>query len=388
VFGSNSEHFVTAPSRGNGLSGRPRAQIDAELKTISDRILTLIGGLSKMSLKPVKHAAEFAEILRIIHAGRARAFEAVNVALIDTYWAVGAHLSRKVSEAGWGRGIVQELATWLAAQVPDLKGFSSSNLWRMKQFYEVYQNDENLAPLVRQLSWTHNLIILGQSKQPEEREFYLRLAVRAKWSKRELQRQIESAAFERTVLSDLKLAPVVRVLPQDATGIFKDSYLLDFLDLPERHKEADLQSALLRNLRKFLMELGDGFAFVGEKIRVQVGNQDFELDLLFYHRDLQCLVAFELKTGRFQPEHMGKLSFYLEALDRDRKRPHENPSIGVLLCRTKDNEVVEYAMSRHLSPALVAQYETQMIPKAVLQQKLHEWSLMLQASDSIEGDES
>jgi predicted nuclease of restriction endonuclease-like (RecB) superfamily len=341
-----------------------------------------------MSLKPVKHAAEFAEILRIIHGGRARAFEAVNVALIDTYWAVGAHLSRKVSEAGWGKGIVQELATWLAAQVPDLKGFSSSNLWRMKQFYEVYQDDENLAPLVRQLSWTHNLIILGQSKQPEEREFYLRLAVRAKWSKRELQRQIESAAFERTVLSDLKLAPMVRVLPQDATGIFKDSYLLDFLDLPERHKEADLQFALLRNLRKFLMELGDGFAFVGEKIRVQVGNQDFELDLLFYHRDLQCLVAFELKTGRFQPEHMGKLSFYLEALDRDRKRPHENPSIGVLLCRTKDNEVVEYAMSRHLSPALVAQYETQMIPKAVLQQKLHEWSLMLQASDSIEGDES
>jgi predicted nuclease of restriction endonuclease-like (RecB) superfamily len=341
-----------------------------------------------MSLKPVKHAAEFAEILRIIHAGRAKAFEAVNVALIDTYWAVGAHLARKVSAAGWGRGIVQELATWLAAQVPDLKGFSSSNLWRMKQFYEVYQNDENLAPLVRQLSWTHNLIILGQSKQPEEREFYLRLAVRAKWSKRELQRQIESAAFERTVLSDLKLAPVVRVFPQDATGIFKDSYLLDFLDLPERHKEADLQSALLRNLRKFLMELGDGFAFVGEKIRVQVGNQDFELDLLFYHRDLQCLVAFELKTGRFQPEHMGKLSFYLEALDRDRKRPHENPSIGVLLCRTKDNEVVEYAMSRHLSPALVAQYETQMIPKAVLQQKLHEWSLMLQVPDSIEGDES
>ena len=220
-----------------------------------------------MSMKPVKQAAEFAEILRIIHAGQARAFEAVNVALIDTYWAVGTHLSRKVSEAGWGKGTVQELATWLAAQVPDLKGFSSSNLWRMKQFYEVYQSDENLAPLVRQLSWTHNLIILGQSKRPEEREFYLRLAVRAKWSKRELQRQIESAAFERTVLSDLKLAPAVRVLPQVATGIFKDSYLLDFLDLPERHREADLQSALLRNLRKFLMELGDGFAFVGEKIR-------------------------------------------------------------------------------------------------------------------------
>jgi len=177
-----------------------------------------------------------------------------------------------------------------------------------------------------------------------------------------------------------------RPWPQIAASL-SVSYLLDFLDLPQRHSEADLQTSLLRNLRQFLMELGDGFAFVGEKVRVQVGNQDFELDLLFYHRDLQCLVAFELKTGRFEPEHMGKLAFYLEALDRDRKRPHENPSIGVLLCRTKDDEVVEYAMSRHLSPALVAQYETQMIPKTVLQQKLHEWSQMLQAPESSDEDE-
>jgi len=335
-----------------------------------------------MTMKPMKNADEFSEILGIIRAGRTKAFEAVNVALIETYWAVGAHLSRKVTEASWGKGIVKELSDWLLAQAPDLKGFSASNLWRMKQFYETYADAPKLAPLVRELPWTHNLLILGQGNRPEEREFYLRLAVQAKWSKRELGRQIRSAAFERTILSDKKLAPAVRVLPQDATGVFKDSYLLDFLDLPERHSEADLQSGLLRNLRKFLMELGDGFAYVGESVRVQVGSQDFELDLLLYHRDLQCLVAFELKTGRFEPEHMGKLSFYLEALDRDRKRPHENPSIGVLLCRTKDDEVVEYAMSRHLSPALVAQYETKMIPKAVLQQKLHEWSVMLQASNA------
>ena len=183
------------------------------------------------------------------------------------------------------------------------------------------------------------------------------------------------------MLSDLKLATVSRVLTENAVGVFKDSYMLDFLDLPETHSEADLQAGLLRNLRKFGMELGDGFAFVGEKVRVQVGNQDFELDLLFYHRDLQCLVAFELKTGRFAPEHMGKLAFYLAALDRDRKRPHENPSIGVLLCRIKDDEVVEYAMNRHLSPAFVAQYETKMIPKALLQRKLHAWSLLLNKSE-------
>lgn len=189
-------------------------------------------------------------------------------------------------------------------------------------------------------------------------------------------------------MSDKRLEPALRVLPQDATGVFKDSYLLDFLDLPESHSEADLQTGLLRNLCKFLMELGDGFTFVGEKVRVQVGDQDFELDLLFYHRNLQCLVAFELKTGLFEPEHMGKLAFYLEALDRDHKRPHENPSIGVLLCRSKNDEVVEYAMSRHLSPALVAQYETQMISKAVQRQKLHEWSLMLQVSGTPEGEEA
>jgi len=340
-----------------------------------------------MSAKLAKKDSEFFEILGIIRAGRAKAYEAVNVALIDTYWTVGAHLSRKVEEGGWGKGVVKELADWLLTQDPDLKGFSSSNLWRMKQFYEVYRDESKLAPLVRLLPWTHNLLILGQSKRPEEREFYLRLAVQAKWSTRELNRQIRNATFERTVLSDKKLASVMRVLPRDATGIFKDSYLLDFLDLPERHSESDLQSRLFPNLRQFLMELGDGFAFVGEKVRVQVGNQDFELDLLFYHRDLQCLVAFELKAVRFEPEHLGKLSFYLEALDRDRKRPHENPSIGVLLCRTKDDEVVEYAMSRHLSPALVAQYETQMIPKAVLQQKLREWSLILEAPDGPEGEQ-
>jgi len=339
-----------------------------------------------MTTKLAKKDSEFSEVLEIIREGRTKAYRAVNTTLIETYWAVGGHLSRKVTEAGWGKGVVRELAEWLVVKAPDMKGFSASNLWRMKQFHETYAESPKLASLLRVLPWTHHLLILGQAKSPEEREFYLRLAAHARWSTRELTRQIRNAAFERTVLSDKKLAPAVRVLPQDATGVFKDSYLLDFLDLPERHSEVDLQTGLLRNLRQFLMELGDGFAFVGEKVRVQVGSQDFELDLLFYHRDLQCLVAFELKAVRFEPEHLGKLAFYLEALDRDRKRPHENPSIGVLLCRTKDDEVVEYAMSRHLSPALVAQYETRMIPKAVLQQKLHEWSLMLEAPDAPEGD--
>ena len=341
-----------------------------------------------MSKQPLKSSSEFAEVLHIIRGGRAKAFEAVNVALMETYWAVGAYLCRKVAESGWGKGVVLDLAGWLQAQAPEVKGFSAQNLWRMKQFYEVFSADEKLSAVPRVLSWTHYCILLGQCKTPEERYFYTLASQRAGWSTRELERQIRLSAFERTLLADPGRSPLARVLPPDATGIFKDSYLLEFLDLPDRHSEADLQTALLRNLRRFLMELGDGFAFVGEKVRVQVGNQDFELDLLFYHRDLQCLVAFELKTGRFEPEHMGKLAFYLEALDRDRKRPHENPSIGVLLCRSKDDEVVEYALNRHLSPALVAQYETTMIPKSLLRQKLHEWSQMLQAPNSAEEGEA
>jgi len=331
--------------------------------------------MSKLT-KP--HFSEFPEVLAIIKDARSRAFQAVNVALIETYWSVGCYLSCKVAESGWGKGIVLELADWLSAHAPEIRGFSAQNLWRMKQFYDVYSADEKLSALPRVLTWTHHCILLAQCKTSEERYFYATSAIRAGWSTRQLENEIQRSSFERTVLADLKLPLPVRELHQDVVGTFKDSYLLDFLNLPEPHLESDLQTALLQNLRKFLLELGDGFAFVGEKVRIQVGNRDFELDLLFYHRDLQCLVAFELKTAQFEPSHLGQLSFYLEALDRDRKRPHENPSIGVLLCRRKDDEVVEYALNRNLSPALVAEYETKMIPRQLLREKLHEWREMLE----------
>ncbi len=325
---------------------------------------------------------DFSEVLKIIQRGRSRVFSAINVALIETYWAVGAYLSRKVAEAEWGKGIVKELAFWLKQKDPEVKGFSSQNLWRMKQFFEMYHGNEKLSALLRELSWTNHCIIIAQCKTLEERMFYLQTASKAGWSSRVLESQIKKNAFERTMLADKKLSPVMRDLPQDASKVFKDSYLLDFIDLPEPYIEKDLQSALVKNLCRFLLELGDGFTFVGENVRLQVGNTDFELDLLFYHRDLQCLVAFELKTGKFEPAHLGQLSFYLEALDRDRKRPHENPSIGVLLCRNKDDEVVEYALSRALSPALVAEYEHKLIPKAILKQKMHEWTALIEARNT------
>ncbi|MGE5341727.1 MAG: PDDEXK nuclease domain-containing protein [Candidatus Omnitrophota bacterium] len=333
------------------------------------------------NLQP-KRENDFSEILKIIQGGRSRAFNAINVALIDTYWAVGSYLSNKVANADWGKGVVNELAEWLEKKAPDVKGFSTSNLWRMMQFYNTYTGEEKLAPVVRELSWSKNLLILAQCKSIEEKEYYLMNASRSHWSKRELEEQIKKGAFERTMIAEQKLSPVVRELPQNIGGIFKDTYLLDFIDLPETYQEKDLREALVKNLCRFLLELGDGFTFVGEKVRLQVGNTDFELDLLFYHRDLQCLVAFELKTGKFEPAYLGQLSFYLEALDRDRKRAHENPSIGVLLCRNKDDEVVEYALNRTLSPTLVTEYEHKLIPRSLLKEKMQEWTTLIEARNS------
>ena len=193
------------------------------------------------------------------------------------------------------------------------------------------------------------------------------------WSKRELERQIKGALFERVILSPAKASPVVRQLAPEALSIFKDAYLLEFLDLPNDHAEGDLHCGLLLKLKDFLTELGRDFCFVGSEYPVQVGSRDFALDLLFFHRGLNCLIAFELKVGRFEPEYLGKLAFYLEALDRDVRKSHEQPAIGVLLCASKEDEVVEYALSRTLSPALIAKYETQLPDKKLLQAKLHEF---------------
>ena len=324
-----------------------------------------------MSDHPVSHSQDFAEVLGHIQQARQRVFAQANTALIDLYWRIGQTLSHKVAQGGWGKGVVTELARYIAHADPTIKGFSDKNLWRMKQFYEAYQGDEELSPLVRELPWTHNVIVFSRCKSPEERAFYLRLTEQDKLGKRELERQIDTALFERSNLP-AKLSPAARVLHPSIDQAFKDRYVLEFLGLPEPHSESDLKRALVQHMKAFVLELGKDFLFVGEEFRLQVGNQDFFIDLLFFHRGLSALVAFELKVGQFKPEHMGQLNFYLEALDRDVKKPHENPSIGVLLCRDKDDEVVEYALSRNLSPALVAQYQLQLPDKKLIAARMHE----------------
>ncbi|MBK1684842.1 PDDEXK nuclease domain-containing protein [Rhodoferax fermentans] len=328
----------------------------------------------------------FAPVIALIQAARGRAYQAVNTTLIDLYWQIGEHISRKIAAAEWGDGVVDQLAAYIAHTQPGLRGFTRPNLFRMRQFFETYQGETKISALLRQLPWTHNLIILSQSKRPEEREFYLRMALQENWSKRELERQLKAALFERVVLSPAKVSPVVRQSHPQALQVFKDAYMVEFLGLPEGHSERDLHQGLLAKLKGFLIELGRDFCFVGSEFPVQVGGRDFALDLLFFHRGLNCLVAIELKVGRFEPEYLGKLSFYLEALDRDAKKPHENPAIGVLLCASKDDEVVEYALSRTASPALIAAYATQLPDKALLQSKLHEFYLQ-DAGDAADAGE-
>ena len=314
----------------------------------------------------------FTDIIQLIKQSRTNALKAVNSELINLYWNIGEYISKKIEQSEWGDSVVTELAIFIQTHEPEIKGFSDKNIWRMKQFYETYKDFSKLSPLVREISWTNNLLIFSRCKTLEEIEFYLKLVKQENYSKRELDRQISASLFERTRIGNTKLSPLVRASNKDIANTFKDSYVFEFLNLPEPHNESELQRGLVNQMKKFVLEIGKDFLFVGEEYKLQVGNSDFYIDLLFYHRGLQCLVAFELKADKFKPDHLGQLNFYLEALDRDVKKANENPSIGVLLCKDKDSEVVEYALSRSLSPTMVSEYKTQLPDKKLLQQKLHE----------------
>jgi predicted nuclease of restriction endonuclease-like (RecB) superfamily len=326
-----------------------------------------------MSLRNNPNLEHFPPVLSLIQHAKIRALSSVNQQLVELYWQIGKYLSLKVSEQGWGKSTVKELALWLAEHEPNLRGFSAQNLWRMRQFYEIYANQPKLSTLLRELPWSSHLHLISKCQTAQEREFYLQIAIRERWTVRELEQQINNALFERSMASPLKLSAILKELQPAANQIFKDSYLFDFLHLPEPHHERDLQQGLVRHLKQFLLELGRDFCFIGQEFTIQVGQKDFAIDLLFYHRELQALIAFELKIDDFKPAYLGQLEFYLEALDRDHRKSHEAPSIGVLLCKNRDHDVVEYALSRSLSPTVVAQYHTRLPDKALLQAKLDEF---------------
>jgi len=316
---------------------------------------------------------QFEEITSLIKAARSKAFYEVNRTVIELYWEIGKYIAERTQEGTWGKAIVANLSEHLHTNLDTPQGFSVQNLWRMKQFYEFYRHEEKLSPLVREISWSNNLLILSGTKSLEEKEFYLRLTIRERYSKRELERQLASGLYERVMLS--KAGDLPDVMPgQDLREFgFRDHYLLDFLQLPDGHSEKDLRKSILKNLRNFILEFGKDFILVGEEYPVQVAKEDYYIDLLFFHRELSCLVAFDLKIDRFKPDYVGKMNFYLEVLDRDMKKPHESPSVGVILCKEKEDEIVEIALSRNMSPTLIATYETHLIAKNLLRQKLHEF---------------
>ena len=319
----------------------------------------------------MKNEISFAgNVIKIIENSRNNALKKVNEELIQMYWKVGEHLSKEAENVEFGDDYINSIAKEIQKAFPGIKGFTRRGLYRMKQFYEMYCEDEFVSALLTQISWTNHLMIMSKAKTIEERHFYISLCIKESYSSRELERQIESAYYERYMLSQEKL------LPEPIKGLkenpFLDSYIIEFLDLPQNFKESDLRKGLIRNMKDFILEVGKDFTFIDEEYRVQVGGEDFRIDLLFFHRGLQCLVAFELKIGKFKPEYISKMDFYLEALDRQKKKEKENPSVGIILCASKDDEVVEYAISRTLSPMMVSEYKLQLPDKSVLQKKLQE----------------
>ncbi len=323
----------------------------------------------------------FQEIINIIESARERAFSKVNEELILMYQDIGKYISEKSQDAKYGEKFVDGLADFFAENYPELKGFTRRGLYRMRQFYELYKDDEKVSTLLTQLSWSNHLKIMSACKSHEERYFYIVLCIKERYSARELARQIDSGYYERFMLSKKPTTPAITEAKEKTGNVFLDTYTLDFLDLPETVSEHDLQKSIIRNLKNFVLEVGKDFTFIGEEYRLQVGNHDYYVDLLFYHRGLSCLVAFELKIGEFKPEYVGKMNLYLEALDREVKKENENPSVGVILCAKKDDEVVEFALSRSLSPTMVSEYKLKLIDKQLLQSKLKEYVELAESND-------
>ena len=317
--------------------------------------------------KPQDYPGLLTEIKERIRSAQYEALKAVNKELVGLYWDIGRMIVERQDVEGWGKAVVEQLAADLRTEFPGVGGFSASNLWRMKAFFEAYNGLEKLAPLVREIGWSHNLAILERCKDPLEREFYLRMTRKFGWSKNVLIHQIDNQSYEKSLLGqtnfDQALTPELRAQAKLAV---KDEYTFDFLELGEEHSERELERALIARIEDFLRAMGSMFAFMGSQYRLEVDGKEFFIDLLLFHRRLRCLVAIELKVGEFLPEFVGKMQFYLAALDRQVRQEDENPSIGIILCKEKSRTIVEYALHDARKPIGVATYEiTKTLPKAL-----------------------
>jgi predicted nuclease of restriction endonuclease-like (RecB) superfamily len=314
---------------------------------------------------PVDYAQLLAEVKERVRSAQYAALKAVNTELVGLYWDLGRMIVERQEQAGWGKSVVERLSQDLRREFPGVAGFSVQNLWYMRQFHMEYRGDERLQPLVGEIAWAHNLVIMSKCKAPLEREFYLRMTRKFGWSKKVLIHQIDNQSYEKSLSGqtnfDQTLTPELRVQAKLAV---QDEYTFDFLELAEEHGERELERALITRVEDFLRAMAGRFAFMGSQYRLEVDGREFFLDLLLFHRRLRALVAIELKIGDFQPEFVGKMQFYLTALDRQVRQEDENPSIGIILCKEKSRTIVEYALHDATKPIGVATYQiTKTLPK-------------------------
>ena len=306
-----------------------------------------------------------AEIKERIRQSQYDALKAVNKELIKLYWDIGKMIVEKQKKYGWGKSIVENLARDLQKEFPGMRGLSSRNLWYMRDFYLTYKDKPKLQPLVAEISWTHNIIIMERCKDDLEREFYIRMSRKFGWSKNVLIHHIENKTYEKTLSGQTSFEKTLpEKLKHQAKLAVKDEYTFDFLELTEEHSEMELERAIIAKINKFLIEMNGMFAFIGNQFRIEINDKEFFIDILLYHRHLKCLVAIDLKVSEFKPEYVGKIQFYLSALDEKVKLPDENPSIGIIICKEKDRTIVEYALRDTNKPISVATYKiTSKLPK-------------------------
>ena len=293
-----------------------------------------------------------------IRTSQQRAIVAVNRELVLLYWQIGQEILNRQTAQGRGSKVIDRLSKDLSAEFPEIKGFSIRNLKYMRKFAEAWQDDQKVQQVVALLPWGHNIVLLDKFSDNEPRLWYAQKAIEHGWSRNVLIHQIESGLIARTGQAVNNFSQTLPDIHSDlAVQTFKDPYVFDFLSLGEAYHERELETALIQHITSFLLELGTGFAFVGKQIHIEVGGDDFYVDLLFYHLQLRCYVVIELKTGDFKPEHIGQLNFYVTAVDRQIKSDHDTPTIGLLLCKSRNEVVVEYALNKNPQPITVAVYQ-------------------------------
>ncbi|WP_373526338.1 YhcG family protein [Nostoc sp.] len=298
------------------------------------------------------------EVQQRIRSAQYEALKAVNREMINLYWDIGQMIVIKQQDASWGKSVVEKLAKDLQAEFPGISGFSARNIWNMRNFYVTYSQKEKLQPMVAEIGWTHNLAILEKCKDDLEREFYIRMTRNFGWTKNVLIHQIENQTYEKTLLNQTNFDQSISAEIRNQLKLaVKDEYTFDFLELADEHSERQLEESILAKVQPFLQEMGGIFAFIGSQYRLEVDDEEYFIDILLYHRRLKCLVAIELKIGKFLPEYVGKMQFYLAVLDNTVKLPDENPSIGIILCKSKQRTIVEYALKESNKPIGVATYQ-------------------------------